>query len=318
MDVKKTINALMKEVSQTQNHTIISMTRDLTRVLEGTKDDYEQIISTFVLLLDGIRKFEEAIEIRKKQTETGRDLLIDLMYDRSELLYKNILEIQKSTQVVRSREIISYFRFSWPKKEDEDIKRQIREYVDSLLIHLTSLQSGTATNEELEKEFERRANMLNILNCYADIERCKIEALKPRNEFLAAKKEWALWDDTPSWSNGELHATRMSMFIGFNSHLRKKRYSRENSWKFLVVDNPFGEASSDHVVKPMIDLAHKSKTQLFCFTGINDIGIREEFETVIHNKYIPQRGILFLDSTMEYKKEEDKDAAILESLFYAK
>jgi hypothetical protein len=316
--VKKAIDTLIKEAGETQNHTIISMTRDLTRVLEGTKEDYEQIISTFVVLLEGIQKFEEAIGVRKTQTEIGRDLLIDLMYERSELLHRNILEIQKSTQVVRAGEVISYFRFHWPKKEDEDIKRQLRDFVDSLLLHLTELQSASATDEELEKEFERRADMLNILSCYADVNRCKIEALKPRNEFLAAKKEWALWDDTPGWSNGELHATRMSMFIGFNSHLRKKRYSRENSWKFLVVDNPFGEASSDHVVSPMIDLAIKSHTQLFCFTGINEINIRDEFETVIHNKYIPQRGILFLDSTMEYKKEEDKDAAILESLFYAK
>ncbi|MBU8878189.1 hypothetical protein BGM26_04170 [Bacillus sp. FJAT-29790] len=315
---KKSIELLMEEVEKTNNHTIVSMTRDLTRVLESTKDDYEKIISTFVLLLDEIKHFEETIEISKKQTETGRDLLIDLMYERAELLHRNILEIQKSTQVESGGEVLTYFRFNWPKKEDEDIKRQLRDFVDGILMHLTSLQVQGVSNDEMDKEFEKRADMINILNCYADISRCKIETLKPRNELLAAKKEWELWDRTKSWSNGELHATRMSMFIGFNSHLRKKRYSRENAWKFLLVDNPFGEASSDHVVKPMIDLANKSHTQLFCFTGIKDKSIQEEFETVIHNKYILQRDILFLDSKTEYKKEEDQEAALLEVVFYAK
>lgn len=315
---KKSIELLLEEVTKTNNHTIVSMTRDLTRVLESTKDDYEKIISTFVLLLDEIKHFEETIEISKKQTESGRDLLIDLMYERAELLHRNILEIQKSTQVESGGEVLTYFRFNWPKKEDEDIKRQLRDFVDGLLMHLTSLQDQGVSNDDMEKEFEKRADMINILNCYADISRCKIEALKPRNELLAAKKEWELWDRTKSWSNGELHATRMSMFIGFNSHLRKKRYSRENAWKFLLVDNPFGEASSDHVVKPMIDLATKSHTQLFCFTGIKDKSIQEEFETVIHNKYILQRDILFLDSETEYKNEEDQESALLENVFYAK
>jgi hypothetical protein len=63
----------------------------------------------------------------------------------------------------------------------------------------------------------------------------------------------------------------------------------------------------------MIELAKKTKTQLFCLTGIEDKRIQMEFDTVISNRYIEQRGKLFL-----YSESETKETGEIESIFYSK
>jgi len=313
--VKEKIAALREDIKATGNTSLIQMTTDLTKILDNLKDDYEEIIESFVSLIERIEKYEESYEIQKKQSIEGRNQLIEMMFDRAELIYKNILEIPKSSQIVEKGEILSLFTMQWPKKEIEDTKHQIRIFIDNLLEELVLLQHRGVSSDELEEVFDKKANMLNILNCYADIARCRLKALKPRNVLLASNKEYFLWDEISGWSQGEKHAARMSMFIALNTHLRKKRFSKENSWKFLIVDNPFGEASADHVVKPMITLAEKTNTQLFCLTGIKEKSIQVEFKTVISNQYVLQRGLLVLNSE---EKHKNLKATELESFFYAK
>lgn len=313
--VREQIKSLKDDIRATGNTSLIQMTTDLTKILDNLKNDYDEIIASFVSLIERIEKYEESYEMQKKQSIEGRNQLIEMMYDRAELIYKNILEIPKSSQIEESGEIVSLFTMQWPKKEMEDIKHQLRIFIDDLLEKLVILQQKGTSPDELEDVFNNKANMLNILNCYADITRCRLKALKPRNVLLASNKEYFIWDDISGWSQGEKHAARMSMFIALNTHLRKKRFSKENSWKFLIVDNPFGEASADHVVKPMITLAEKTNTQLFCLTGIKEKSIQVEFKTVISNKYVLQRGVLVLNSEEQHKNQK---ATELESFFYAK
>lgn len=156
--------------------------------------------------------------------------------------------------------------------------------------------------------------MIDILNCYAETTRCNIKTLKHRNELLN-KNDFYTWDQVAKWSGGEKHATQISLFITLINHLRKKRYAKETAWKFIILDNPFGKASSDFVVKPMVSLATKTNTQLFCFTGIKERSIQREFETVISNQYVEQRGRLLLNTE---EKHKNPSVAELDSIFYVR
>ncbi|MBD8075480.1 hypothetical protein [Bacillus thuringiensis] len=53
------------------------------------------------------------------------------------------------------------------------------------------------------------------------------------------------WHIAAKWSGGEQYMSYMTMFMVLITHIRKKRFTKENSWKFIIVANPFGEASSE-------------------------------------------------------------------------
>jgi hypothetical protein len=153
----------------------------------------------------------------------------------------------------------------------------------------------------MDKYLNRELKMENILNNYAKISRCNLRVLKSRNKLLSSHKDYILWDEAASWSGGEKHTFQITMFIAFNTLLRKKKMARDNVSKFLILDNPFGKASSEHIVSPMVEIAKKTNTQLFCLTDIRNSNILQSFETVISNKYILQLGVMMMNSEVEHK-----------------
>lgn len=184
-------------------------------------------------------------------------------------------------------------------------EHQLRTFVNGVLSELTELKKSGVTEEEIDSRFESIASLYNIVNCYAEVAKCNIRVLKPRNELLVQNKEYANWDTIEkNWSGGERQIARISMFISFLNHLRKARFAKEMSWKFLVFDNPFDKMQSEHVVRPMAELAKKTNTQLLCFTGVNDNVIQQEFDTIISNEYVYQHGSLILSSETEHKKDQ--------------
>lgn len=312
-DLKEETRKLADNVKETGNSSLSQMTYEITKIIEGSSDNYEEIIATFVKILEGIQDYEQSIEFRKEELDKRLQNIIDDMYERADTFYKNIMEIPKSSQIEENGENRSLFTIYWPKKDLEEGKRELESFVNGILEEQVELKNKNVLEKDMADAFERKVNMVNIINCYADISRCHLKALKNRNDLLG--KDYYLWDEVSKWSGGEKHATRISMFLSLVNHLRKKRFSQEGAWKFIVLDNPFGAASSDHVVKPMISLAKKTNTQLFCLTGLKEKGLQRDFDTVISNQYVLQRGHLFLKST---EKHKDKLAAELDSIFYVK
>lgn len=311
--VKTKIQKMHQEIVETGNMNLLSMSRDFTNVLESSKGDYDSMIVNFHSVLEAIEKFKESLELQRKQSEEGRNEIIEMMYDRAELLYKNMLELPRYSRIEEKDTSVPLFTIHWPKHDRLESQHKLRLFVDEVLDDLVVQQENGVSHEKLDHLFEEKVTDVSILNCYAELDHCVLKALKPRNVQLSDRKEYFRWDEISQWSNGEKHASRMAMFITLNTFIRKKRFAQENSWKFLIADNPFGEASADHVVKPMIELAKKTNTQLFCLTGIEDKRIQMEFDTVISNRYIEQRGKLFLHS-----ESETKDRGEMESLFYSK
>ncbi|WP_347940326.1 hypothetical protein AAEY33_22160 [Peribacillus simplex] len=310
----KKIEHLREEVRNTNNTQLMQLTLDFSKILDSYIDDYEEIIRTFVNLLEYVEKLEDSIHLRKKELDQRSGELVEQMYDRAETVYKNIMEIAKSSQVEEKGEITSLFKIYWPKKSIEECKHELDRFIQRILEELVEMNDRNAKVEEMDSLFDKRVNMNDILNCYAETSRCNIKTLKHRNELLN-KNDFYTWNQVAKWSGGEKHATQISLFITLINHLRKKRYARENAWKFIILDNPFGKASSDFVVKPMVSLATKTNTQLFCFTGIKEKSIQREFKTVISNQYVEQRGRLLLNTR---EKHKDPSVAELDSIFYVK
>lgn len=304
---------LRDDAQKTGNNHLIHSIGQFIQIFEGSS--YEETIGSFYKMLDGIDGYRQSLEARKKHSDESRSELIEQMYQRAEVIHKNIVDIAKSSQIKDDGEIINLINITWPKNEVSYAKHQLRTFVNSVLNELTELKKSGALEKEIDDKFDKLASLYNIVNCYAEVAKCSIRVLKPRNELLSMNKEYANWDSIEAdWSGGERQIARISMFISFLNHLRKARFAKEMSWKFLVFDNPFDKIQSEHVVKPMIELAKRTNTQLLCFTGVNDRTIQQEFETVISNQYIQQHGSLLLSSEVEYKK----DALGLETLFYSR
>ena len=48
----------------------------------------------------------------------------------------------------------------------------------------------------------------------------------------------------------------------------------------LVMDNPFAQTNAAHLLKPLMDMAEKTNTQLICLTGLGGESIYSRFQNI--------------------------------------
>lgn len=112
--------------------------------------------------------------------------------------------------------------------------------------------------------------------------------MSEKNEFRYAKARdeyYTTWEAinkgegySPEGSGGQtLSVTTfvIMMLISF----KNRRLGNENPSNVLIMDNPFGQASSRHVLDPIFEIADKLNSQLICFASpdIIKVGISERF-----------------------------------------
>lgn len=60
----------------------------------------------------------------------------------------------------------------------------------------------------------------------------------------------------------------------------KDIFTRKEEGKVLIMDNPFAQTNAAHLLKPLMDIAKKSNTQLVCLTGLGGDSIYSRFENI--------------------------------------
>lgn len=312
--IESEIESLMQEVKKTKNSTLITMSRKLKPFLEENRMEYDKLIEHFVRMLDTIEDYKESLIIKKEDALRSEEEIVDMMRLRADTLYSSIKEIEKNSIVEFKGERKPTVKIKWVREPDAQATYNFEKYIGELVDTIIEMENKGVPGKEIDNYTKKELRMEKILNCYALMDKCDLRVWKPRNDILSGYVTYEHWDQAAAWSGGETSSFKMTMFISFNNLLRKKKTSRENTGKVIIVDNPFGKASSRHVIAPMVDLAKKTNTQLFCLTDIDNDDVLNSFETVISNKYVANFGRANLHSDVKYKKTEGN----LESIAYSK
>ena len=81
--------------------------------------------------------------------------------------------------------------------------------------------------------------------------------------------------------------------------------------KVLLMDNPFAQTNAEHLLKPLMNLAEKTNTQLICLTGLGGESIYNRFDNIYVLNLITaslRGGLQYLKA--EHKRGKDPDELI--------
>ncbi|OTY87440.1 hypothetical protein BK754_25280 [Bacillus thuringiensis serovar subtoxicus] len=258
--------------------------------------ELEFILESFNRIFDTINAFEE--DLKRKITECEKDKvkLVELCFQRVEAIYKNVNEIPKFSKVKVFGYELQLIKMRWDRFDDETTHSNLHYHVQTILETLQRMKRDNKLENELNEYLVQKLDTVVLLDKIAPIKKCFVSIYKPRKKSLmtTSPENWKPWDEVSKWSGGEEFSSYMSMFMILVTYLRKKVNARDDSWKVIIADNPFGKASSEHVVKPIMELARNSKIQLFCLTAHNNEDIRSHFECVMSNRYYNTVGIELL------------------------
>jgi hypothetical protein len=304
--VFQSFDGYVERVNASQNPKVERFTHGLSKLRDSSKlFDSEYIIATFNRIFDTIQAYESDLTRKIEECEKDKVKLVGLCYQRIESIYKNVMEIQKYSRVEVFGHELQLIKMKWERHSEEETMEHLHYHVLTILSALQKMKKENKSELEMNDYLTRQLENVVLLEKIAPLKRCYVSIYKPRKKTLmsTSSDNWKPWDEVAKWSGGEEFSSYMSMFMILVTYLRKKVNAKDDSWKVIIADNPFGKASSEHVVKPIMELARKSKIQLFCLTAHKNEEIRSHFECVMSNRYYNMAGVGLMQVEHEQKEE---------------
>ena len=238
----------------------------------------EELLKNLNIITQGynslVEKLISDIELIKKEEETVIESLLEYIKE----VHENINKIDSNSSITIKDKSIKMLNIKVQEWEEnkEIYKIKLKDYIAEIreqsIINLNkneSIDNLISTKINIEKLYDEVVSISSI-----DIKLYKIEEDKQRK---------ISWDEVAKNSGGEGFLSAFVILSSLMSYMRKDEtdiFSRKEDGKVLIMDNPFAQTSSAHLLKPLIEVAKKSNTQLICLSDLRGDAILNRFDNI--------------------------------------
>ncbi|MDF1616234.1 hypothetical protein [Petrocella sp. FN5] len=288
--VEKALNQVRKEKEDLkqycQEHIEDYRLKDM--VIKGleSKDDYDGLVHYQEKMTEIILKIIKVAEDDKRESDTELQTFLShlLMYVRH--VSTELGDIQNKTRIKVGEGYKQIFIFDIPKWEDDEGKNMLRTYINET-IEAYEKESEQGEHDEvlLRKSIEERLSVKNLLKVIMKENTIKIKCRKVTND-MQINKAPMVWESTNKWSGGEKWSKNMTLFLSLLNYMAEKKQHldvHQKKQRAVILDNPFGKASSDHVLKPVFMIAEKLGFQIIALTAHAEGKFISEYFPVVYS-----------------------------------
>lgn len=181
--------------------------------------------------------------------------------------------IPRQTRVKVEDKTKDIYIFSVPDWDEQEGKEALRHHIDWMVIQLDKDEykddEGKEDESLIRKQIEKWLHTKQLLKNVMKEKDISVKCRKVSND---GKVSGALtsWEKSNAWSGGEKWSKNMTLFLGILNYLAEKRVPLQGNQKrhrTVIVDNPFGKASSDHVLDPVFFIAEQLGFQIIALTA---------------------------------------------------
>ena len=267
-----------------------SALEEMLKMLQSpTGDVYYSLDSMMEQNLEVTGKYISKINSDLADFDNSRNDLVNACTKQGQLIWDGLRQMEKSAGVklhendARSTRLI---RFDLPEQVDELTARErIRAELEQSVKELSDkLDSGTLTEPELEKAAGRVVSSSRLLRKYIQKEQIGLKALKIDSD--ASLRDYRTWESTAVDNSGaEKFLVYFAVILSVMHYTRSEDgISRQAMTGVLILDNPFGVITSQHVLEPMFRIARHFLVQLICLSDITKCDITACFSMHIKAK----------------------------------
>lgn len=290
-DMRRKLSSIKEQLSKEQND-ISEMIRNIAGKNEYQDAYFKKTFESLLVQVGNPQNLSKQYAINRATYESQLEkLIIDLANIDSEqknveemfLEYiknvnANIAMIDKNSTInVRGRNI-KMLRIQVPdwESEKEYYKIQLHEFFERVVRH------GIETIENNKNLAEYIGSIISTKNLYDDV--IGIGNIKIKLYKIEAEKEVPIsWAEVSSNSGGEGFLSAFVILTCLLSYMRRDEndlFSAAEEGKVLIMDNPFAQTYSAHLLKPLMEMAKKTNTQLICLSGLGGDSIYNRFDNI--------------------------------------
>lgn len=225
--------------------------------------------------------------IRKKDEEL--QAYINQIHAHLKTVVEELKQIPKYTKVKVDDNWKTIYIFTISEWEEEEGKKRIRDYIEWIMNQLESdryvKEDGIQDEWKIRKDIEMWLQTKQLLQIVMKNESMKVSCRKVTNENMVTTRAYS-WEQSNVWSGGEKWSKNMTLFLGLLNYVAEKKQHKQTNMKHnraVIIDNPFGKASSDHVLSPVFFVAEQLGFQIIALTAHAEGKFLQDYFPIIYS-----------------------------------
>ncbi|MGN1141999.1 MAG: hypothetical protein ACI4TF_12425 [Oliverpabstia sp.] len=271
--------------------------KPLESMLELT-DDAAQVLRQLDTTIQSYDSLMEKLEVDISVVEKEKDRIVELMEEYVREVHQNLGMIDHNSTITIREKPVKMLRIQLPEWEENENLYHIRlqDMIDEVTLKGVELFEK---NENAQEYFGTRITTRNLYDTVIGIGNVQIRLYK-----IEEQREYPItWAEVAKNSGGEGFLSAFVILSSLLYYMRKDDtdiFADRNEGKVLVMDNPFAQTNASHLLKPLMDMAKKTNTQLICLSGLGGESIYNRF----NNIYILNLIAASLRNGMQYLKAD--------------
>lgn len=247
-------------------------------------DDVFLITEQLTTILSSYESILKKLEVDLENVDRERKNVGDTFLDYVRDLHIDMQKIDRNSTInVRGRNI-KMLKIEVPAWEDnrELYQVKMRDFVNELI------RLGISAIEKNENVEEFLGKIITTKRLYEEV--IGIGNIGIRLYKIEAEREVPIsWAEVSANSGGEGFLSAFVILISLLSYMRRDEsalFASSEEGKVIIMDNPFAQTNAEHLLKPLMDMAKKTNTQLICLSGLGGESIYNRFDNIYVLKLI--------------------------------
>ena len=286
--------------------------KPLEAMLELT-EDAAQVLRQLHTTLQSYDNLMEKLEVDISIVEKEKEKIVELMEDYIKEVHLNLGKIDSNSTIVVRERPLKMLRIQLPEWEENANLYHIRllDMMEELTRRGIELFEQNVNAQEYFGTQITTKNMYDVVIGIGNVQ-VKLYKIEEQREYPIT------WADVAKNSGGEGFLSAFVILSSLLYYMRRDDtdfFADRNEGKVLIMDNPFAQTNASHLLKPLMDMAKKTNTQLICLTGLGGESIYNRFDNIYVLNLIAanlRNGMQYLK--MEHLKGDEPETMVISQI----
>ena len=241
-------------------------------------DDADKVLQQLNVTIASYDSLMKQLEVDISMVESEKKNVTELLQDYIQNIHKNLARIGSNSTIKIREKSLKMLKITLPVWEDNEKLYNLRlsDFVDEITeegIHLFE------NNENAQEYIGRKVTSKNLYDTVVGIGNVQIQLYKIEEQ----RERQISWNQVARNSGGEGFLSAFVILSSLLDYMRKDDsdiFMDMHEGKVLLMDNPFAQTYAEYLLKPLMNLAEKTNTQLICLTGLGGESIYNRFDNI--------------------------------------
>lgn len=260
--------------------------------------DAERVRKQLDTTIASYNSLMEKLLVDISMVEKEKAKIVELIGDYLKEVHENLNKIDHNSTITIRERPVKMLKIELPDwTENESLyELRLQDYIDDITAKGIELLEE---NKNVQEYLGTKVTTKSLYDAVVGIGNVQIRLYK-----IEEQREYAItWADVARNSGGEGFLSAFVILSALLYYMRRDDtdiFADRNEGKVLLMDNPFAQTNAAHLLKPLMDMANKTNTQLICLSGLGGESIYNQFDNI----YVMTLIAANLRNDMQYLKAE--------------